>query len=102
MLKILDKLDKDETRNPYHFSTLEFKTKKSIDYSDIKLIFKCFEDEDTYGKIVRGKGILQNRDKNWYKFDYVENEADVLTSLQKQSIADYGNSKVEEVTIPVS
>ena len=26
-------------------------------------------------------------------FDYVENEADVLTSLQKQSIADYGNSK---------
>ena len=35
-------------------------------------------------------------------FDYVENEADVLASLQKQSIADYGNSKVEEVTIPVS
>ena len=35
-------------------------------------------------------------------FDYVENETDVLTSLQKQSIADYGNSKVEEVTISVS
>lgn len=85
MLKILDKLDKDETRNPYHFSTLEFKTKKSIDYSDIKLIFKCFEDEDTYGKIVRGKGILQNRDKNWYKFDYVENEINEESYYKEES-----------------
>ncbi len=41
---------------------------------NIELIFKCFEDEDTYGKIVRGKGILQNSEQNWYKFDYVENE----------------------------
>ena len=71
MLKILDKLDKDRDEKSISFSTLEFKTKKSIDYSDIKLIFKCFEDEDTYIKIVRGKGILQNRDKNWYKFDYI-------------------------------
>ena len=85
MLKILDKLDRDEMRNPYHFSTLEFKTKKSIDYSDIKLIFKCFEDEGTYGKIVRGKGILQNRDKNWYKFDYVENEINEESYYKEES-----------------
>ena len=75
MLKMLNKLDETaETRNPYHFATLEFKTHKLIDYENIELIFKCFEDEDTYGKIVRGKGILQNSEQNWYKFDYVENE----------------------------
>lgn len=75
MLKLLNKLDKTaETRNPYHFATLEFKTHKPIDYENIELIFKCFEDEDTYGKVVRGKGILQNSEQNWYKFDYVENE----------------------------
>lgn len=75
MLKRLDKLDEeDERRSIYDFSTLEFKTNRPIDYKDIELIFKCFKDEDTYGKIVRGKGILQNSDRDWYKFDYVENE----------------------------
>ena len=41
MLKLLNKLDKTaETRNPYHFATLEFKTHKLIDYENIELIFK--------------------------------------------------------------
>ena len=52
----------------------EYDMHKPIDYENIELIFKCFEDEDTYGKVVRGKGILQNSEQNWYKFDYVENE----------------------------
>ena len=36
-------------------------------------------------KIVRGKGILQNRDKNWYKFDYVENEINEESYYKEES-----------------
>lgn len=34
-------------------------------------------------------------------FDYVSNEAEILPALQKQSITDYGEAKVEEVNISI-
>lgn len=60
----------------YHFSTVEFKLDKKIDYEDICLLFDLLEDEKTYGKIVRGKGILQDTQDKYYKFDYVEKRID--------------------------
>lgn len=81
-----------ETYQGYDYSTHQDveKTRYMYYYTNFD---SSYDSDDEY----MGKSRLYND-----AFDYVENEADVLTSLQKQSIADYGNSKVEEVTIPVS
>lgn len=81
-----------ETYQGYDYSTHQDveKTRYMYYYTNFD---SSYDSDDEY----MGESRLYND-----SFDYVENEADVLTSLQKQSIADYGNSKVEEVTIPVS
>ena len=81
-----------ETFQGYDYSTHQDveKTRYMYYYTNFD---SSYDSDDEY----MGESRLYND-----SFDYVENEADVLTSLQKQSIADYGNSKVEEVTIPVS
>lgn len=81
-----------ETYQGYDYSTHQDveKTRYMYYYTNFD---SSYDSDDEY----MGESRLYND-----SFDYVENEADVLTSLQQQSIADYGNSKVEEVTIPVS
>jgi len=81
-----------ETYQGYDYSTHQDveKTRYMYYYTNFD---SSYDSDDEY----MGESRLYND-----SFDYVENEADVLASLQKQSIADYGNSKVEEVTIPVS
>lgn len=81
-----------ETYQSYDYSTHQDveKTRYMYYYTNFD---SSYDSDDEY----MGESRLYND-----SFDYVENEADVLTSLQQQSIADYGNSKVEEVTIPVS
>ena len=40
---------------------------------------KALEDEETYGSILRAKGIVAGDDGAWIHFDYVPGEPDIRT-----------------------
>lgn len=49
-------------------------TKEEIETALAKL-----EDSETYGQILRAKGIVEGRDGSWIHFDYVPGEIQVRT-----------------------
>lgn len=55
------------------FSSIEFEPTNNFDIQDIECILECIKNEDVYGTILRGKGILKNN-KDKYKFDYVQGD----------------------------
>ena len=42
-------------------------------------LFKKLDDTDTYGVILRAKGMLPSNDGTWINFDYVPEESNVRT-----------------------
>jgi len=60
------------------FTSVGFETIKKYTTDEIKSILESFEDEKTYGVILRAKGIVPAKD-GWIHFDYVPEESDVRT-----------------------
>lgn len=58
------------------FTSVGFETIKKYTVDEIKSILKALEDEETYGIILRSKGIVPAAD-GWIHFDYVPEESDV-------------------------
>ena len=58
------------------FTSVGFETIKKYTFDEINDILKALNDEDTYGIILRSKGIVPAAD-GWIHFDYVPEESDV-------------------------
>ncbi len=58
------------------FASVGFETIKKYTAEEITNILKALEDEETYGIILRSKGIVASND-GWIHFDYVPGEGDV-------------------------
>lgn len=71
----IDGIEKDKNKiNMSAFSSIEFEPTNNFDIKDIEPILECIKNEDVYGTILRGKGILKNNNKDKYKFDYVQGD----------------------------
>ena len=53
------------------FDTWEFETNKSFKRERIESIFQRLDNKRCYGKIIRAKGILQEKEGHWLRFDFV-------------------------------
>ncbi|MBQ8836757.1 MAG: GTP-binding protein [Clostridia bacterium] len=58
------------------FTSVGFETIKKYTIDEINAILKALEDEETYGIILRSKGIVPGTD-GWIHFDYVPEESNV-------------------------
>ena len=54
-------------------------TPKTFTQEKIAQCLKALEDQETYGIILRAKGIVPGEDGQWIHFDYVPGEPDVRT-----------------------
>ena len=54
-------------------------TTKSYTIEEIENALKAFEDSETYGVVLRAKGIVAGKNGEWIHFDYVPSEPDVRT-----------------------
>ena len=62
------------------FTSWGKETTKKFTKDDINAACNAFdEDSETYGMILRAKGIVECQDGTWIHFDYVPGEADVRT-----------------------
>ena len=52
-------------------------TPKKFEEDDIRAALSALEDEQSYGKILRAKGILPLTNGKWLHFDYVPGESDL-------------------------
>ena len=52
-------------------------TPKKYTVEAIEACLKSLEDEETYGMILRAKGIVPGEDGKWIHFDYVPGEPDI-------------------------
>ncbi len=59
------------------FTSWGVETTKSYFVDEIHSFLKALENEDTYGTVLRAKGIVAGADGQWIHFDYVPGEADV-------------------------
>lgn len=55
----------------YKFDTWEFQTNKSFKRERIESIFLMLKNKSWYGDIIRAKGILQEKEGQWFRFDFV-------------------------------
>ena len=58
------------------FTSWGVETTKKFNKADMESALKALEDEDTYGVILRAKGIVDG-ESGWLHFDYVPGETDV-------------------------
>lgn len=71
----IDTIKKDKNKiNMSAFSSIEFEPTNNFHIQDIETILKCVKNEEVYGTILRGKGILKNNNKEKFKFDYVQGD----------------------------
>ena len=61
------------------FTSIGIETAHKFDAAKIEEALKALEDEQTYGQILRAKGIVEGTDGQWIHFDYVPGEPDVRT-----------------------
>ena len=61
------------------FTSLGKETTKSYTIEEIENALKAFEDSETYGVVLRAKGIVAGKNGEWIHFDYVPSEPDVRT-----------------------
>ena len=52
-------------------------TTKKFDEASLRAILEALTDEETYGIVLRAKGIVEGKDGAWIHFDYVPGEGDV-------------------------
>ena len=61
------------------FTSWGMETPKTFTQEQIAACLKALEDQDTYGIILRAKGIVPGEDGQWIHFDYVPGEPDIRT-----------------------
>ena len=59
------------------FTSWGAETPKKFTQDEIEKILAAFDDDASYGTILRAKGFVDSGDGKWVYFDYVPNEADV-------------------------
>ena len=59
------------------FSSFGTETTKKFSVDEIKNILETFDEDDSYGMVLRAKGIVAADDGKWIHFDYVPGEPDV-------------------------
>jgi len=59
------------------FSSWGTETAKTYSAEEIENILTALSDEETYGMVIRAKGIVRGKDGGWIHFDYVPGEPDV-------------------------
>ena len=59
------------------FTSWGAETPKKFTQEQIEKILAAFDDDASYGTILRAKGFVDSGDGKWVYFDYVPNEADV-------------------------
>lgn len=78
--------DHDHEHHDHHhhhadeiFTSFGKETAKSYTASQIENALKALQDSETYGTVLRAKGIVAGKDGEWIHFDYVPGEPDVRT-----------------------
>lgn len=61
------------------FTSFGKETAKTYTIEQIENALKLLEDSETYGMVLRAKGIVGGKDGEWIHFDYVPGEPDVRT-----------------------
>ena len=59
------------------FSSFGAETTKKFTCEEIEHILDTFSEDDSYGMVLRAKGIVEGADGEWIHFDYVPGEPDV-------------------------
>ncbi|MBQ1576917.1 MAG: GTP-binding protein, partial [Oscillospiraceae bacterium] len=59
------------------FTSWGHETARKFSEEEIRAILKKLDDNETYGMILRAKGIVDATDGDWIYFDYVPGEIDV-------------------------
>ena len=59
------------------FSSIGAETTKKFTCEEIERILDTFTEDDSYGMVLRAKGIVEGVDGEWIHFDYVPGEPDV-------------------------
>ena len=59
------------------FTSWGFETPSKYSKDDIENILKALDDRDTYGFVLRAKGMVQSPEGSWVYFDYVPEESNV-------------------------
>lgn len=76
--------DHDHEHHHHHhadeiFTSWGMETPTAYTKDEIETILKKLDDGDTYGVILRAKGMLPSNDGTWINFDYVPEESNVRT-----------------------
>lgn len=76
--------DHDHEHHHHHhadevFTSWGVETAKTYTPEEIQTALEKLEDADTYGMVLRAKGIVAGADGNWIHFDYVPGTPDVRT-----------------------
>ena len=77
--------DHDHEHDHHHhhadeiFTSWGMETPTAYTKDEIETILKKLDDTDTYGVILRAKGMLPSNDGTWINFDYVPEESNVRT-----------------------
>ncbi len=76
--------DHDHEHHHHHhadeiFTSWGMETPTAYTKDEIETILKKLDDADTYGVILRAKGMLPSNDGTWINFDYVPEESNVRT-----------------------
>ena len=59
------------------FTSWGVETARSFDRAEMISILETLAEEETYGIILRAKGIVAGKDGNWIHFDYIPGEPNV-------------------------
>ena len=59
------------------FESFGVETAKKFSADAIRSALEAFAEDDSYGMILRAKGIVASEDGEWIHFDYVPGEPDV-------------------------
>lgn len=80
--------DHDHEHHHHHhadeiFTSWGMETPTAYTKDEIETILKKLDDADTYGVILRAKGMLPSNDGTWINFDYVPEESNVRTGASE-------------------
>ncbi|MBR3807987.1 MAG: GTP-binding protein, partial [Lachnospiraceae bacterium] len=74
--------DHDHDHHGHHhadevFTSFGLETPATFEKADVEAILEALEQEETYGFVLRAKGMVPSRDGTWVYFDYVPGESNV-------------------------
>ncbi len=82
--EIMEQHEHDEEEEHHHhhhadevFTSFGMETAATYTKEDIEEILKALDDEETYGIVLRAKGMVADKEGGWIYFDYVPEESNV-------------------------